>query len=429
MSHRLLATLAIFAALLVCQPLVPSALAQTERTKSLLPMPTGPLPIGRMAMRFEDRSRIEPLSPEHRFREIMVDIWYPAALGEGLQPAAYIDLPGFEEGLGTAGMQDLFGSAYGAIKDGRVRTHAVDGAPFASSLQRCPLLVFSHGMGTVSQIYTAQFEDLASYGYVVAALTHTYDATLTLFPDGRRVVIDMASRPGQGSPEEKQIAYESQRIEWWAADIRFVLDELTRINRTKPRTMSFAGHLDLDRVAVFGHSVGGEAAARACQLDSRFRVCLNQDGLQRFAPFHLDANGWGLNQQFLLIMRARSAKPPSDKELAAMKMTLAEAQAFVGKLQATQEHALESTGRGSYRVLLNHDAITHMTFSDLPVLQAHNPAETESRTNALETILSYDRSFFDKYLRGAPAPLLDEPKRSEFVDAVQWFRPGVPPRK
>src|SRR5260370_33493900 len=101
-------------------------------------------------------------------------------------------------------MQDLFGSAYGAIKDGRVRTHAVDGAPFASSLQRCPLLVFSHGMGTVSHIYTAPFEDLASYGYVVAALTQPYDVTLTLFPDGSRVVIAIASHPCQRTPEQRQ---------------------------------------------------------------------------------------------------------------------------------------------------------------------------------------------------------------------------------
>jgi hypothetical protein len=37
------------------------------------------------------------------------------------------------------------------------------------------------------------------------------------------MVIDMAARPPQDSAEEKQIAYENQRIEWWASDIRFAL--------------------------------------------------------------------------------------------------------------------------------------------------------------------------------------------------------------
>ena len=279
-------------------------------------------------------------------------------------------------------------------------------------------------MGTVSQIYTAQFEDLASHGYVVAALTHPYDATLTLFPDGRRVVIDMASRPPQGSPEEKQIAYENQRIEWWAADIRFVLDELTHIEVTKPPATTFAGHLDLEHAAAFGHSVGGEAAARACQLDTRLQACLNEDGMQRFAPFHVDAQGWGMNQPFFLMTRAHDRKPPSDQELAARNMTLAQAQAFVAKWQAIQERALESTGGGSYRVILNNHATTHMSFSDLPMLQASNQTEAEFRAKVLRLILDYNRSFFDKYLRGRAAPLLDEPTHSEFVDSIQRFPSG-----
>ena len=412
--------------ILLAVTLVPLVHSEDKQNANLLPDPGGPFPIGRETIDLVDRSRIEPLSADHRFREIMMDVWYPATVSN--RPLAeYVDLVRFEAALGDSGMRNLFGSAAPLIKAGRVRTHAIDGAPFAKTLRRCPLVIFSHGMGTVSGIYTAQLEDLASHGYVVAALTHTYDAALTVFPDGRNIVIDMAARPPQGGAEEKQIAYENQRIEWWASDIRFAFDELSRINRDRSSRNPFAGHLDLTSVAAFGHSDGGEAAARACQLDSRFKACLNQDGVQRFAPFHLDSSGWGMDQSFLLITRMRK-EPPSEKELAEMHMTLSEVQDLVARLRAAQERALQSTGGGSYRVFLTYDATTHKSFSDLPVLQAVSPAEAKVRTRVLDTILDYDRAFFDRTLRSVTKTELDVPQPLEFVDSIQKFPPATKPR-
>ena len=77
--------------------------------------------------------------------------------------------------------------------------------------------------------------------------------------------------------------------------------------------LTFAGHLDLSRVGVFGHSAGGQAAAHACQID-RLRACLNQDGLSGFAPYYLDASGWGMDQAFMLIIRAPRTDPPDESD-------------------------------------------------------------------------------------------------------------------
>jgi hypothetical protein len=40
----------------------------------------------------------------------------------------------------------------------------------------------------VREIYTAQLEDLASHGYVVAAITRSYDGIVTLFPVSRHIL-------------------------------------------------------------------------------------------------------------------------------------------------------------------------------------------------------------------------------------------------
>ena len=81
-----------------------------------------------------------------------------------------------------------------------------------------------------------------------------------------------------------------------------------RIRTTDASDLPFAGRLDLQRVGAFGHSAGGQAAATACQVERRLRACLNQDGLSAMAPYYLDANGWGMDQAFMLISAIRRGK-------------------------------------------------------------------------------------------------------------------------
>jgi pimeloyl-ACP methyl ester carboxylesterase len=63
-----------------------------------------------------------------------------------------------------------------------------------------------------------------------------------------------------------------------------VLDELTRL-ATAPDS-AFAGRLDLARIALAGHSLGGLTAIRGIQHDVRFRAGISLDGLvpDRLAP-------------------------------------------------------------------------------------------------------------------------------------------------
>jgi hypothetical protein len=152
-----------------------------------LPAPTGRFGIGRVTLLCTDSSRLEPLAPNRDPRELMVDVWYPADPGNGAR-AVYLDVTAFEQALGVEGLQKQLGGAYDPVKTGVARTHAVLGAPFARSLGRSPVLIFSPGGGMVRELYAAQIEDLASHGCVVAAITHTYDGFVTVFPNGSHVV-------------------------------------------------------------------------------------------------------------------------------------------------------------------------------------------------------------------------------------------------
>ena len=110
-----------------------------------------------------------------------------------------------------------------------------------------------------------------------------------------------------------------------------------------------------------------------------------------------------------------------------MKMSRQRLEQIVARIDAYQETALRSTGKGSYRVRLRNNITTHMDLSDLPVLGARDRVDGKRRAAILAVVRSYTLAFFDRYLRGMKVELLDEPVTSEFVEAVQKFAPTKSP--
>jgi len=273
----------------------------------------------------------------------------------------------------------------------------------------------------VREVYAAQLEDLASHGYVVAAISHPYDAIVTVFPDGSRIVYEQKRWPKPPSFEGEA---NLNQLEWHAVDIRFVLDELNQWNEVSASRLPFAGHLNLSQVGAFGHYFGGIAAARACQEDHRIKACLNQDGEVGMRPFYLDGRGWGMDQAFMFIERAPRTEPPSEKDLADMKMTRERADEIMARLKAYKDRVLRSTGKGGYHVSLQSSTTTHMDFSDLPVLGARDRAEAETRARVLEVVRNYTRDFFDHYLKGMKTPMLDGKSTNPLVENVQRLAPA-----
>lgn len=410
---------------LVISTTVRAAAQPTAGNPGRLPEPTGTLAVGRVTLLFEDASRIEPLDPKANVRRIMADVWYPAERSskKEIASAEYLDVAGFERALGADALRKEFRAAYNAIKMG-VGTHALKGAPFASSLRRAPLLIFSSGGGMIRELYASQMEELASHGYIVAAITHSYDGFLSVFPDGSYIAHDAKRWPQIPSFEGEA---NLNQLDWHTGDILAVLQQLSRLNDGSSSPLPFAGHIDLERVGAFGHSFGGVAAAHACQKDQRLKACLNQDGSMGMKPFYLDVRGWGMNQAFMLIERPPNREPLSDADLAEMKVTRERATDIITRLNANRDNILRSTGMGSYRVLLQRKLTTHMDFSDLPLLSAGNSTERQRCSDVLRVAGGYTRAFFDQYLRGTKAPILEQNATDRLIEAVERFGPAKRP--
>jgi hypothetical protein len=126
--------------------------------------------------------------------------------------------------------------------------------------------------------YTILGEELASQGYLVAAINHSFGSAATVL--GRRGAqpLHPSWRSSFGVTQEAQHAWEEGATEW-AADIVFVVNQLSAEHRVG--TEFFGDRLDLARIFAVGHAFGGSAALFAGQIDTRIRGVVNLAGTTR----------------------------------------------------------------------------------------------------------------------------------------------------
>src|SRR5262249_51798375 len=155
--------------------------------------------------------------------------WYPAPHRDGT-PAPY--MPGADRLRSLAasvGLNNSFGPVWTRIESNALESHSFDPAPVIAD-RKLPVLIFSPGGGTTPIAYTTQMEELASYGYLILGVVHTFDAPAVVFPDGRVVTAanDYWSRLHREIPDNE--GFEKRVSDMFAADIRMVVDKLAELN-------------------------------------------------------------------------------------------------------------------------------------------------------------------------------------------------------
>lgn len=261
-----------------------------------LPEPQGPYSVGTVSEYIlTGRDEMITSDPDDE-RELMIKIWYPGEAGISEQEwDPYID-PASRAGF--ASKYGLPGSALNYLD--RVKTHVYPGIPVAEGA--FPVLLFSHGYGSKATGYYALLTEIASQGYVIINMNHTYESLGVTYPDGRMAFFDYeyqrgiaagsmemvqplrdAFRDGLSYEERHPIVREGVRDYFegeiqarWVNDMVYILDQLDAWNNEGV----LKGKLDLNRIGVIGHSVGGGAAGRLAMRDERIRAAANLDGIQ-----------------------------------------------------------------------------------------------------------------------------------------------------
>jgi len=218
-------------------------------------------------MHLVDPSREDPFLENGTRRELMIRLWYPASFDRPCQTAEYT----------PPAVWSYFSQLMG-LPLPAVATNSCLDAPVADGIH--PVVVFTHGYTGTFTDYTFLFEDLASRGYVVASVDHTYEAIAVQFPDGRFVYSGFGSHLGKKLLEDEPSLTFALSVR--LADLRFVAGELDRMNRSA--ISPFAGKLDTSRIAIAGHSMGGLAASVAVDRDARFKAGLIIDIHDGYVP-------------------------------------------------------------------------------------------------------------------------------------------------
>jgi len=234
---------------------------------------TGPYQVGTREVHLVDpyRKEIYGTDPESP-REIMVQLWYPAQPGSEIERAQW--MPAIKYAArALANKLDLPLGALDHLE--YVKANAFLDAPLVPAKQGYPVLIFSHGWEGFKEQNIFQVEELASHGYVVIGINHTYGAVLTVFPDGRQVPTDQDALPDD-VPDDVYDLASNLLVKQWAGDIGLVIDQLEMENQTADLVF-LTDQLDLEKIGVFGHSTGATAAIEFCLTDSRCKAALAMD--------------------------------------------------------------------------------------------------------------------------------------------------------
>ncbi len=354
------------------------------------PAPVGEYAVGRTTITLEDPTREELFTEvSGDTRRLPVTIYYPIDPAARLEPSPYV-----EEWAASA-----FGTAIGLpqVVFGFVHSHSVIHAQPASTDVGFPVVIFSPGFSAILKMYTSLMEQIASYGYVIAAVDHPYSLGASMYPDGTSVTAN-----SRGSD---LLSDEGYRLvsETWTADLQFVLDSLEVLQTSDPL---LAGVFDLNRVGAFGHSFGGAASTQAMIEDARILAAIDIDG--SLMPVTLESE---LTRPFMMIVSEESdqsitgSATVTDEELAENGITRERFEQFVEAAERA-EVLMMNTPPVSYRAVFadfRHNSFALDVVLWQPSFGLFIPEETFGSLNgahALGVTTDYVVAFFDQYVRG-----------------------------
>jgi dienelactone hydrolase len=355
---------------------------------------TGSYAVGTVTYHWMDPKRGEAYTDKpDDHRELMVQVWYPSPEGEKGKKNSYIPyLPQFSQQISKLYGIPAFLLSYLHL----VKTHSTEQSKLSDAVPKYPIVLFSPGIGGTRFQNTFQVEELASHGYIVVGMEHSYHSVATVFPDGHATgfrKMNLLDLP----------VSDKLTSEIYVKDIQFVLDQIESLNRVDA-TGRFKGRFDLNRIGIMGHSIGGAAAAQMLLLDPRVKAGINMDGTFFGEPIP----GSGFKKPFMLLNSEPSAATeteiqPPQEILDKYGFTLEEFNNITKDIVTRKQNSLAG---GGYQLSIQHTQ--HFSFSDFymysPLLQwmdGTNPKHEHQIINA------YTVAFFDQFLLNKPSSLFN----------------------
>lgn len=177
-------------------------------------------------------------------------------------------------------------------------------APYKHNVQKCPVIIFSHGLGAFRTLYSAICSELASHGFIVASVEHRDEsASATYFyrekSESEKACVAAHKVPSVPNHLTEQWMYyralehgepefplRNRQVKQRADECISALNKLIEINAGKAVEnvlqtgfdwTTLENSMDLCRIAAMGHSFGGATVIESLCKEVKFKCGIALD--------------------------------------------------------------------------------------------------------------------------------------------------------
>lgn len=239
-------------------------------------------------------------------------------------------------------------------------------------------------------MHTSQAENLASHGYIVAAIDHTYSTMVTAFPDGKATGFTTEVNGDNFYDVGNSVGVT------WTQDVEFVINQFEKLHSGTIQS-KFKGTVDLNNIGIMGHSFGGATAFNAFYLNDNVKAGINMDG-----TLYALENRDHINKPFMFIKSGdfmdRVKKYENEKELTNK----------ISNELSIMENVKKHGGNKIYV-----EGTAHYNFTDLQLfsemIQLTGMTGRINGNRGAFIVNQYVLDFFNKHLKGTGGNLIDGP--------------------
>lgn len=238
-----------------------------------VPKPTGQEEVGTKSTVITSDSTIELYgNSDGSLRRIKLQFWYPTTGTENLEKAMWI-----EDGrVVSRALANDFGLPYFVLDQTvQIESNSFQDGDIVQSVKKYPVVIISHGWRGFRNLHTDFAEELASNGYFVVGIDHTFGSVATVFEHNDISYLDLDALRDR-DVNENFLADANQLVETYASDIILTIDYLEQGNELNSEAF-FSGMLRVDQIGLLGHSTGGGAGVSAALLDDRISAVFGMD--------------------------------------------------------------------------------------------------------------------------------------------------------
>ena len=358
-----------------------------------IPTPSGEYQVGTKLFELNDTSRKELFSGKDETRRFMIQVWYPANVKDSDERAPWMENA---EIFAPTIARYINMPSYFLNHLALVNIPAYKNSAVAQADEKFPIVLFSHGWNGFNAQNAGQALELASRGYVVIALQHTYGAVVSVFPDGTIAPNNPKALPEDANdPNYEEVA--NVLANQWAEDMAYVLNQLSAENEAGE---FLSQSINLNRVGIYGHSTGGGAAIQFCGIDSRCKAVLGMDPFMRPVSAEIIENGISQPAFFMFSQSWTDNIGSKNNQL----------------FNSFYPNAREGFG------VITIEGTKHYDFSDLPLLSPIAPQlglkGTLNGKRVTEIVNAYLVDFFELTLKDIPSDLFDD-NFSDFEEVIE----------